>query len=91
MAVSAAGAASAPVGRSKNPGDLPEGLEPAHVLGGDRRQAGQSLFQGGEDLDALDRVDPEIALDVHVEGQHLGRVARELAHHRAQRGLDLRP
>jgi len=48
------------------------------VLGVDGRRVGRALLDAREDLDALDRVDPEVRLEVHVELDHVERVARLL-------------
>ncbi len=40
--------------------DPTEGFELCHILGCDGRQAGNPLFEGGEDFHALDGVDAEV-------------------------------
>ena len=37
--------------------------------------SGNLLLKGREDLDALDRVDAEVGVEVHVEAEHVGRIA----------------
>ena len=62
-------------------GDLPQGPERAQVLGLDHRRLGQPFLQGREDLDPLDRVDPQVGVELHVRLEHLRRVSRLLRHH----------
>ena len=50
-----------------------EGLEGAEVLGLDDGRVGEPLLERGEDLDALDRVDAEVGVELHVGLEHLGR------------------
>ena len=61
--------------------DLAQRLQRAH----DRRlhlgHSGALVLHGGENLHALDGVDAEVALEVHVQLEHLGRVARLLRDH----------
>ena len=52
--------------------------ERAELLGLERGQPGKPVLQGGEDFDALDRVDPEVGVELHVEIEHLGGVSRLL-------------
>ena len=67
----------------------PEGVQGAEVLGLDGRGVGQPLLEGGQDLDPLDRVDPQVGVQRHVQLEHLRRVARLLRHHRQQRARDV--
>ena len=39
-----------------------------------RRHLGEPLLEGREDLDPLDRVDPQVGVEPHVELEHLGRI-----------------
>ena len=55
--------------------DRPQGAERAELIGLDRGQPGEPVLQRGQDLDALDRVDSEIGVELHVEIEHPGRVA----------------
>ena len=74
-------------GRGKQLDDLTQSFEATHVFGGDRGQAGGALLEGREDFDALDGIDAEVRLDVHVQAQHLHGVAGQLAHHGEQGGM----
>ena len=67
-------------------GDLAERAQRAQVLGLDRRRLGQAVLHGREDLDSLDRVDAQVRVKLHVELEHVHRVARLLGHH-LQQGL----
>ena len=68
---------------------LRERAELRELLGVDRRRAGDSLREHREDLDALDRVDAEVRLHVHLERERLDRVARELGDDLEQHGANV--
>ena len=55
-----------------------------HGRGVDARQA-DGVGQLGQDLHALDRVDAQVGLEVEVGIEHVGRVARAVAHHTQHR------
>ena len=56
------------------------GREPLHRSRIDRTLGRQErALQGAEDLDAFDRIDPQIRFHVDVETEHVGRVAGALA------------
>ena len=52
-----------------------ERLQCAEVLGLDLRRAGQLTAKRGHDLDALDGIHAKVAVQAHVQIQHLDRVA----------------
>ncbi len=58
--------------------DRSQAAERAELLRLERGQTGQSVLQGREDLDALDRVDAEVGVELHVEIEHLDGVSRLL-------------
>jgi hypothetical protein len=55
--------------------DLAERAQRGHLGGLHLGQPRGALAHGGEDLDALDGVDPEVGLELHGEREHLGGVA----------------
>ena len=61
--------------------DLLESAEGGHLGGVDLGKVGGLFAHGGEDLDALDGVDTEVGLHVHVELEHLRGISRLLGHH----------
>ena len=58
--------------------DRPQACGTSRVARAGARAAGQPVLQGREDLDPLDRVDPQIGVELHVEIEHLGRISRLL-------------
>ena len=62
--------------------DVAERVQSAEVLGLDRRGVRDLLLKGGQDFDALDRVDAQVGVQGHVQAEHVGRVARLLGDHR---------
>ena len=62
-------------------GDLSEGADGAEVLRADHRRLGQPLLDGRQDLDPLDRVDPQVGVELHAGLEDLGRVPRLLRDH----------
>src|SRR5207248_1559293 len=69
-------------------GDVAEGVEGAEVLGFHHRRARQPLLERREDLDTLDRIDPEVGVERQVQVQALRRVTGLLRNHRQERGGD---
>ena len=61
--------------------DLAEGAEGAEVLGLDRRSVGEPVLQCREDLHPLDRVDPQVGVELHLQLEHLHRIPGLLRHH----------
>ena len=60
-------------------GDLSEGADGAQVLRADHRgRSGSRSCRAREDLDPLDRVDPQIGVELHGRFEDLGRVSRLL-------------
>ncbi len=55
--------------------DVAEGVDRAHVLGGDGGCVGSFFLEGGEHFDAFDGIDTEVGMEVHVEFEHFGGVA----------------
>ena len=93
VAASTAGAAdnistaeAAPAAPASTPTIWPRVFMRPHHLGRDRRQVGHPFLEGRQDLDPLDGIDAQVRLDVHIERNHLHRVAGQVAHHR-QEGL----
>ena len=76
---------SGPAGLVEVVEDLAEGAEADKPLGVDLAGLEEPLAHRGEDLHALDGVDAEVGLEVHVEVEHLGRVPRLLRDHRQRR------
>ena len=66
--------------RTEEVDDLAESPQRAEVLGFDRRCLGQPVLQRREDLHPLDRVDPQVGVELHVQLEHLDRVSRLLRH-----------
>ena len=66
-------------------GDLAEGPQRAEMFGLDRRGLRQPVLQRREDLHPLDRVDPQVVVELHVQLEHLHRVSRLLRHDLQQR------
>ena len=52
-------------------------------------KAGGALAHRREDLDPLDRVDPEIRLELHVTAEHFGRIARLFRHDREKKRFEI--
>ena len=67
-------------------GDLPEGAQLAQFLRLDLRGVRHPLGEERQDLDPLDRVDPQVRFHVHVEVDHVLGVPGGLRHDRDQRG-----
>ena len=61
-------------------GDLAQGPQRAEMFGLDRRGLWQPVLQRREDLHPLDRVDPQVVVELHVQLEHLHRVPRLLRH-----------
>ena len=64
--------------------DLTERGELGEVTRVDLREGGDGLSQGGEDLDALDGVDAEVGLKLHLEVKEVGGVAGLVGHNTEQ-------
>ena len=69
--------------------DRAEGAERPHVPHVHRPQLRRLIGHRRENLDPLDRVDPEVALEVHREVQHVGRIAGLLRHDREHQRLEV--
>src|SRR5207237_310714 len=71
--------------RRRSPGqehcDLAQSLERAKLLRSDWQGFGDPLLDPGEDLDSLDRIDPEVRVQPHVEVEHLDGIPRLLGDH----------
>ena len=67
--------------------DVLERSQSAQMFRLDGRSVGQSFLKQGEDLDALDRVDAQVGVELHVQLQQLGRVTGLGGNHVQQRGL----
>ncbi|MBW2463302.1 MAG: hypothetical protein JRH11_16750 [Deltaproteobacteria bacterium] len=67
--------------------DLLEGAQLAEFGGVDLGQVGRLISHGGEDLDALDGVDAEVAGEVHGELEHVDGVAGLFGDDREHEGL----
>src|SRR5271169_4769227 len=65
-------------------GDLAEGPQRAQMFGLDRRGLWQPVLQRREDLHPLNRVDPQVVVELHVQLEHLHGVSRLLRHHLQQ-------
>ena len=52
-----------------------QSLQGTEVLGFDFGGVGEAAAEGGHDFHALDGVDAEVAVEAHVEREHLGGVA----------------
>ena len=61
------------------------------MLGADGGRARQALLQGAQDLDALDRVDPEVGVEAHAGLEHRRGVAGLLRDHFQQHALGFNP
>ena len=61
-------------------GDLAQGPQRRQMFGLDRRGLWQPVLQRREDLHPLDRVDPQVVVELHVQLEHLHRVSRLLRH-----------
>ena len=70
-------------------GDLAERAQRSQVLGLDHRRLGQAVLHGREDLDSLDRINAQVRVKLHVELEHVDRVARLVGHDGTQRLGDL--
>ena len=55
--------------------DLPQGPQSPQMLRLDRRGAGYALGHRREDFHALDGIDAQVRLQVHVQAEGLGRIA----------------
>ena len=51
------------------------------MFGLDGGGMGQSVLDGREDLHALDRVDAQVAVELHLQLEHVERVSRFLGDH----------
>ena len=61
--------------------DLPQGLQLRELLRVHLRQVRVQVHHRTQDLHPLDRVDPQVRLHLHVQLEHLHRVARLLTDH----------
>ena len=53
-------------------------MQRTEFLGLESWQIGDPFLQCGQDFNPLDRIDPEIMIETHVEIQHLGGIPRFL-------------
>ena len=60
---------------------MAQGAQSAQLFRLDLGRFGHALGEQREDLDPLDRVDPQVRLHVHVQVEHLRRVAGRLGDH----------
>ena len=71
--------------------DRPEAAKRSQQFGCNRWKRREAFLQGRQDLDSLDRIDPEIGVELHVEIEHLGRIAglfgNDVDHDRGKRAI----
>ena len=82
-----------PPGRRSRRGSVP-GESCVHQLDSSPRpdlEPGRLVAEAAQDLDPLDRVDPEVGLEVEVEPEHLGGIAGPVADDLQQPRGDRRP
>ena len=70
--------------------DLAERREARHDAEIDIGKIGHEILHGTEDLDALDRVDTQVGLELHLPAQHLRRVTGPIRHDPHQQRRHLR-
>ena len=61
-------------GTSKEADDVGERPQAAHLIGLDDRSVGQPVLKSRENLDALDRVDAEVGVQLHLELEDVDRI-----------------